>query len=95
MVKETIKTIRHIVEFKFLRGVTSGVLYEKYGEEMPTWQDADEVIITIPPPANAKLPDLLRHIISFQDTMDIFVPSQPITCEVQKEERKLLFKCDL
>jgi hypothetical protein len=79
-----------------MRGASNGVLYEQLGQEdHPGWVDADEVFITIPPNANAPIPDLLKHLISMQDTMDIFVPSQPMTCRVEEKEHKKVFKCDL
>jgi hypothetical protein len=88
------KTIKHITELTFMRGETPGMMYDVLTKETPEWEDADEVLITIPP-TGPNLPDLLKTIVSIQKDTTIFVPCQPMTCTVENKDGKRLIKCDL
>lgn len=89
------KKIKFLTELTFMRGEKPGVMYDVIGDDVPRWEDADEVIITIPPNLQYNVPDLLNNIISIQKDTTIFVPCKPITCEIKEKEGKRLFKCDL
>lgn len=91
------KIIKYITELKFRRSESgNGVLYSVLGkDEELHWEDADEVIITIDHTKKRNIPALLNTIISIREKDTIFVPVEPMACEVDAKEDKILMKCEI
>jgi hypothetical protein len=90
------KIIKYITELKFRRGESgNGVLYNVLGKDDLEWEDADEVIITIDHTKQRNIPALLNTIISIREKDTVFVPVEPMACEVDAKEDKILMKCEI